>query len=189
MNLERVIDKFPGVVLDPKSGALIVPVDHAVDVACFLKSDPDFWLDYASNVTGVDFLPVEIKEKKKDSEGKDVEVVTNRPGYFEVVYHLYSMAKKHGPVVLKQRTKDRENCVVASLTPVYRGAELQEREIYDLFGVQFRGHPDLRRILMWDGFVDYPMRKDYKEPDDYEYEPTPHAEILEKARAHYPAQS
>ncbi|PYK59642.1 MAG: hypothetical protein DME21_12720, partial [Verrucomicrobia bacterium] len=50
----------------------------------------------------------------------------------------------------------------------------------------FDGHPDLRRILMWDGFQDYPMRKDYVEPDDYEYEPTPHDEVLEKAKRHDP---
>ncbi|HOB32707.1 MAG TPA: NADH-quinone oxidoreductase subunit C, partial [Verrucomicrobiota bacterium] len=74
-----------------------------------------------------------------------------------------------------------------SLTPLWRAAELQEREIYDLYGIVFDGHPDLRRILMWDGFKDHPMRKDYVEPDDFEYEPTPHDEVLERARRHYPA--
>ena len=68
---------------------------------------------------------------------------------------------------------------------MFRSAELQEREIFDLFGVRFEGHPDLRRILMWDGFTDHPMRKDYEEPDDYEYEPTPHEDVLEKAERHY----
>ena len=65
------------------------------------------------------------------------------------------------------------------------GAELQEREAYDLYGIIFDGHPDLRRILMWDGFKDFPMRKDYVEPDDYEYEPTPHDEVLEKTKQHH----
>jgi len=64
---------------------------------------------------------------------------------------------------------------------------LQEREIYDLYGVIFEGHPDLRRILMWDGFVGHPMRRDYVAPDDYEYEPTPHDEVLDLAKKHYPA--
>ncbi len=73
-----------------------------------------------------------------------------------------------------------------SLTPVWRSAEFQEREIFDLYGIHFDGHPDLRRILMWDEFVDHPMRKDYVEPDDYEYEPTPHDEVLERAKQHYP---
>jgi NADH-quinone oxidoreductase subunit C len=72
-----------------------------------------------------------------------------------------------------------------SLTPVWRSAEFQEREIFDLYGVRFDGHPDLRRILMWDEFEDFPMRKDYREPDDYEYEPTPHDDVLERAKQHY----
>jgi len=64
--------------------------------------------------------------------------------------------------------------------PVWRSCELQEREVYDLFGVNFKGHPDQRRILMWDEFEGHPMRRDYVEPFDHEWEPTPHDEILEK---------
>jgi NADH-quinone oxidoreductase subunit C len=71
-----------------------------------------------------------------------------------------------------------------SLTPVWRSAEFQEREVFDLYGIVFKGHPDLRRILMWDEFKDHPMRRDYVEPDDYEYEPTPHDEVLARAKAH-----
>jgi NADH-quinone oxidoreductase subunit C len=88
--------------------------------------------------------------------------------------------------VIRMRTRDRaDGARLPSLTPIWRSAELQEREIFDLYGVFFEGHPDLRRILMWDEFVDYPMRKDYREPDDYEYEPTPHDEVLERAKQHY----
>jgi NADH-quinone oxidoreductase subunit C len=86
------------------------------------------------------------------------------------------------------RTRDRTaGARLPSLTPIWRSAEFQEREIYDLYGIHFDGHPDLRRILMWDEFKDHPMRKDYVEPDDYEWEPTPHDEVLEKAKLHYPA--
>ena len=95
------------------------------------------------------------------------------------------MKLKHGPVIIRLRTTDRGAGRLPSLTPVWRGAEFQEREIYDLYGIRFDGHPDLRRILMWDEFKDHPMRKDYVEPDDYEYEPTPHDEVLEKAKQHY----
>jgi NADH-quinone oxidoreductase subunit C len=119
---------------------------------------------------------------------KEVEEVVERKraGYLEAVYHLYSMELKHGPVILRMRTVNRsDNVRLPSLTPVWRGCEFQEREIFDLYGIIFDGHPDLRRILMWDGFLDHPMRKDYVEPDDYEYEPTPHDEVLEKMKEHY----
>ena len=76
-----------------------------------------------------------------------------------------------------------ERVHLPSLTPVWRGAEFQEREVYDLYGIVFDGHPDLRRILMWDEFKDYPMRKDYVEPDDYEYEPTPHDDVAGEGEA------
>ena len=90
---------------------------------------------------------------------------------------------------LRARTADRgENAEIPSVVSVYRSAEFQEREIFDLYGIVFTGHPDLRRILMWDEFEDHPMRKDYVAPDDYEYEPTPHDAVLEKAKLHYPAQ-
>ena len=86
------------------------------------------------------------------------------PAFFEVVYHLFSVVKKHGPVVLRTRTGDREKDItVPSLMPVYRSVEFQEREVFDLFGVHFEGHPDLRRLLMWDEFEGHPMRKDYTE--------------------------
>lgn len=174
--------------------SLLVDADHALAVARFLRDDPQLQLDYASNVTGVDWLDAVLKEKVKikklvDGAEKDVEEVIEKkkPGYLETVYHLYSMSLKHGPVILRQRTENRaDKAHLASLTPVYRGAEFQEREAYDLYGIIFDGHPDLRRILMWDGFKDFPMRKDYKSPDDYEYEPTPHDEVLEKAKQHYP---
>ena len=125
---------------------------------------------------------------KKLVEGveKEVEEITEKtiPGYLEVVYHLYSMEKKHGPVILRLRTGNRTDSVtVPSLTSLWRGCELQEREVFDLYGVKFEGHPDLRRILMWDEFKDHPMRRDYVEPNDYEYEPTPHDEVLERAKA------
>ena len=72
-----------------------------------------------------------------------------------------------------------------SLTPVWRSAEFQEREIFDLFGIVFEGHPDMRRIMMWDDFEGHPMRKDFVEADDYEYEPTPHDAVLKRCQEHF----
>jgi NADH-quinone oxidoreductase subunit C len=173
--------------------SLRVDNDHALAVARFLRDDPALRLDYTSNVTGIDWLDAVVKETTKskqmiDGVEREIEQTTERkvPGYLEVVHHLYSMELKHGPVILRLRTENRaEKNHAPSLTSVWRGAEFQEREAYDLYGIVFNGHPDLRRILMWDEFTDYPMRKDYVEPDDYEYEPTPHDEVLEKAKRHW----
>jgi NADH-quinone oxidoreductase subunit C len=179
---------------DSPSGqrSLLVDNQHSLGVAKFLRDDPQLRLDYASNVTGVDWLDSILKEKVKtkkmiDGAEKEVEEAreTKRPGYLEAVYHLYSMELKHGPVIIRLRTENRaDKAHLPSLTPVWRGCEFQEREIFDLYGVVFDGHPDLRRILMWDEFKDFPMRKDYVEPDDYEYEPTAHDKVLEKAIRH-----
>ena len=180
--------------------SLRIAPDRAVAVATFLRDDAALALDFLSNVTGVDWPDKEITEKLKvtrpvvktvdgveQTVDETVEETRKRvePGYLEAVYHLYSMARKHGPVVIRMRTANRaEKVDLPSLTPVWRSAEFQEREIFDLFGITFTGHPDLRRILMWDGFKDHPMRRDYVEPDDFEYEPTAHDEVLARAQAH-----
>lgn len=172
--------------------SLLVDCEHGVAVARLLRDTPELSLDYCSNASGVDWPEATIKTKVKktvtvDGATKEVEetIESLRSGHLEAVYHLYSMSKKHGPVILRLRTENRtDQNHLPSLTPVWRSCEFQEREIFDLYGIVFDGHPDLRRILMWDGFKDYPMRKDYLEPDDYEYEPTPHDEVLQKARRH-----
>lgn len=201
---DRLLARFPAaevtLLTNPGAAAqhsLILGAAQAREIALFLRDDPALKLDFCSNVTGVDWPEKEIVETTKttvpDPAGgpsKVVEQKTKRiqPGYLEVVYHLYSMALKHGPVILRLRTANRTDRVtLPSLTPVWRACEFQEREVFDLYGVRFEGHPDLRRILMWDEFKDHPMRKDYVEPDDYEWEPTPHGEVLAKAKQHYPA--
>ncbi len=156
--------------------SLLIDREHAVAVAQFLRDHPDLRFDYCSNVTGVDWLDAESSEKvkvKKIVDGQEQEVEETRktikPGYLEAVYHLYSMEKKHGPVVLRMQTENRSDGVhLPSLTPIWRGAELQEREVFDLYGIIFDGHPDLRRLLMWEGFADHPMRRDYVNPNDDE---------------------
>lgn len=202
--VERMRRVLPGAVVEvvanaggDRLGSVLIDREHGLAAGRFLRDDPDLALDYASNVTGVDWPAVMVKEKVKVQraiEGVEREleetVARERPGYLEVVYHLYSMRLRHGPLILRMRTGDRQNDVrLPSLTPVWRSAELQEREVFDLFGIVFEGHPDLRRILMWDGFAGFPMRRDYVEPDDYEYEPTPHDEVLDKAWRHYDAKA
>ena len=174
--------------------SLLIDNEHAVAVARFLRVDPALYLDFCSNVTGIDWLDRVVKKTtkvKKLVDGQEKEVVETSeekiPGYLEAVYHLYSITHKHGPVIIRMRTTDRaDGTHLPSLTPIWRSAEFQEREVFDLYGIRLDGHPDLRRILMWDEFENYPMRKDYREPDDYEWEPTPHDEVLEKTKVHYP---
>ncbi len=192
----------PGAKIDivPNPGpsqqsSLLIDNEHAPAVARFLRIDPALRLDFCSNATGLDWLDRTVKKTvkvKKVIDGVEKEVDETQaeffPGYLEAVYHLYSMTHKHGPVIIRTRTADRaDGARLPSLTPTWRSAEFQEREIFDLYGIRFDGHPDLRRILMWDEFVDHPMRKDYREPDDYEYEPTPHDDVLERAKQHYTA--
>jgi NADH-quinone oxidoreductase subunit C len=174
--------------------------ESAVAVATFLRDDAELAFDFLSNLTGVDWPNKEIAEKVKvthqvvktiDGAEQTVEETVEEtrkrvePGCLEAVYHLYSVGKKHGPLVLRMRTVNRTDQVdLPSLTPLWRSAEFQEREVFDLYGIVFTGHPDLRRLLMWDGFKDHPMRRDYVEPDDFEYEPTPHDEVVKRAQAH-----
>jgi NADH-quinone oxidoreductase subunit C len=162
--------------------SLVLDHVHAIEAARYLRDHADYRLDYCSDVAGVDWLDTEKKEIVKVTktvetpEGPAEQQVdetrtTLIPGYLEAVYHLYSVEKKHGPVVLRLRTVDRAvNTHVPSLTPVWRSAEFQEREAFDLYGIVFDGHPDLRRILMWDNFTDYPMRKDYVPPSEEDEE-------------------
>ena len=175
--------------------SLLIDPEHAIAVATLLRDHPALSFDFCSNVTGVDWLDRVVKKTAKakqvvDGVEKEVDQMTEEkiPGYLEAVYHLYSIKLKHGPLIIRMRTANRaEGVRLPSLTPVWRSAELQEREIFDLYGIQFDGHPDLRRILMWDEFKDHPMRKDYLQPDDFEWEPTPHDEVLERAKQHYAA--
>lgn len=129
--------KISGAQISIDGTSLIIPKEIWFETAGFLKNSPEYKFDYLSSVTGVDY-----KE------------------YLEAVYHLYSIEKKEGPLQVKVRT-DREKSVMPSVTPVWRSAEFQEREAYDLIGIHFEGHPDLRRILMWDEFQFHPLRKDY----------------------------
>jgi NADH-quinone oxidoreductase subunit C len=194
--VERICKAVPGVIIEVMENpspsvqhSLLVAREYLVPVARFLKSELGLGLDYCSNVSGVD-VPDRVESSKVKErrvvDGVETEIVKEvemrRPGYLEAVYHLFSMRDPaRPPLVLRCRTGDRAaDVAMPSLTPVWRSCELQEREVFDLYGIRYSGHPDLRRILMWDEFEDHPMRKDYVEPDDYEYEPTPHDAVKER---------
>jgi len=142
----------PGAVLGIEKGdisgtpALIVNRDKLIDLALYLRNRQGF--DYLSCLTAVDYL------------GFAGRTAADR---FEVVYHLFNTKKGGDGIVLKVRLPEHDP-QLPSLIKVYPGADLQEREAYDLFGIRFQGHPRLRRIFLWEGFHGHPMRKDWKEP-------------------------
>ena len=133
--------KFPGSSVAIEGTSLIVPKEKWFEIARFLKDHPEYSLDYLSSVSGVDYKT-----------------------YLEAVYHLYSVSKPSGLLSVKVRTETQDGRI-PSVTPIWRSAEFQEREAYDLVGIHFEGHPDLRRILMWEGFEFHPLRKDYVQED------------------------
>jgi NADH:ubiquinone oxidoreductase subunit D/NADH:ubiquinone oxidoreductase subunit C len=143
---EQIKMAQPDAVESVSAQGIVVKNDKLLDVARYLHDLLAF--DYLNNVTSVDWQD-----------------------RFEVVYNLTCLARGGAPLTLKVNAA-RENPTVPSLVPVYRGADFQEREVYDLMGIRFAGHPNLRRILLWDGFAGHPLRKDYREPY-YEEEKKP----------------
>ena len=141
----------PGAVIgtwtDNGGASLVVAPDKLIALLTHLRDKEQY--GFLSNLTCVDYL---------NYGGKQRSGVTER---FEVVYHLYSTHKKGGHLSLRTRVPDGDT--IPSATAVYPGANLQECEVYDLYGIRFAGHPNLRRVLMWEGFHGYPMRKDWKE--------------------------
>jgi len=134
--------KFSGVTVDERAGysGWVVEKDKLVDVATALRDD--YGYDLLSSITGVDYIS---------------------DGMMEVVYHVYKTTGGPG-LVFKVQVPRVDPVEIPSVYGVWNGADFQEREIWDLYGIKFTGHPDLRRILTWEGFEGHPMRKDWKEP-------------------------
>ena len=130
-------EKFPGSIVESSQDCLVVNGDSLLAVAAFLKDAPDLDFAYLNCITAVDYYE-----------------------YLEVVYQLTSLEHNHS-LVLKARLYDRENPTAPSVVSLWRGADFQEREIYDLMGIRFEGHPNLKHIVLWEGFKGYPLRKDY----------------------------
>lgn len=138
--------RFPGALSpDERNGyeGFIVSPDKLREVATALRDEMGY--DFLSSLTAVDYLT--------DNEEEE--------SYFEVVYHLYKSTG--GSALVLKVQLPRDNPVLPSLVDIYPGADFQEREAWDLMGIKFAGHPDLRRILMWEGFHGHPLRKDWKE--------------------------
>lgn len=137
----RIEDAFPQATPEFTADGVLVRKEALLEVMRFLKETPGLDFDYLVSITGVDWRD-----------------------YLEVVYHLVSLKHNHS-LVVKTRC-GRESPVIPSVVSLWRGAELQEREVYDLLGVRFEGHPDLRRLLLWEEFPGHPLRKDWKAPEE-----------------------
>jgi NADH-quinone oxidoreductase subunit C len=133
----QVEEKYPDSIEESSQDSLVVRADSLLAVAAFLKDKESLKFDYLNYITAVDYY-----------------------SYFEVVYQLTSTEHNH-TVILKTRCYERENPVVPSVIGLWQGADFQEREVYDLMGISFEGHPNMKRIFLWEGFQGHPLRKDY----------------------------
>ena len=130
-------EKFPGCVVKAEGDSLCIKPEFVLDVMTYLKETPGQEYDYFNYVTAVDYYQ-----------------------YFEVVYRLTSTVH-NTTLCVKTRLPGREDLSVASVTGLWQGADFQEREVFDLLGISFEGHPNLRRIFLWEGYDGHPLRKDF----------------------------
>lgn len=133
----KIGGQLPGTIVGYDDSTILVKSEAILEVCRFLKQTSGLDFDYLVNLSGVDYLD-----------------------YLEVVYHLASLKNNHS-LVIKIRCYDREKPTVPSVTSIWQGADFQEREAYDLLGIRFEGHPNMKRIFLWEGFQGYPLRRDY----------------------------
>ena len=133
----QVEEKLPGSIVESSQDYLVVKPDSLLSVVAFLKDTQGLDFDYLNYVTAIDYFE-----------------------YFEVVYQLTSLEHNH-TLIIKTRCYDREDPALPSVVGLWQGADFQEREVYDLMGIRFEGHPNMKRIFLWEGFQGHPLRKDY----------------------------
>ena len=134
----RLNDAFPGKATRFNDTDVWIEADSLLEVSRFLRETADLDFQFLTAVTAVDYIE-----------------------YIELVYHILSMRLNHSAILKTRRTRDEPQ--VPSVVSVWRGADLQEREVWDLMGVHFEGHPNMKRILLWEGFSGHPLRKDFLE--------------------------
>jgi NADH-quinone oxidoreductase subunit C len=134
---KKIDEAIPGATVTADKMTVIVNSESLFQVAEFLKKTTELDFDYLADLAAVDYTD-----------------------YFEVVYRLVSLTHNHS-LVLKTRCYDRDKPAVPSVTSLWRAADFAEREAYDLMGIIFMGHPNLKRLLLWEGFEGHPLRRDY----------------------------
>jgi NADH-quinone oxidoreductase subunit C len=133
----RIEEMFPGSTIEATKDYILLKTEVLLDVASYLKGQQELAFDYVNHITAVDYYD-----------------------YFEVIYMLTSFQHNHS-ALLKVRCHDRESPTLPSVYHIWQAADSQEREIYDLMGIRFEGHPNMKRIFLWEGFQGHPLRKDY----------------------------
>ena len=133
----RINEAHAGAAVEWNETDVWIEPDTLRNVAGFLTETPDLDFAFLLSISAVDFME-----------------------YFELVYHLLSM-RRNESAVLKTRHYGRGDVTVPSVVSIWRGADLQEREIWDLMGIRFEGHPNMKRVMLWEGFPGHPLRKDY----------------------------
>jgi NADH-quinone oxidoreductase subunit C len=129
--------KLSASVLDVQQNFILVKSSSLLELLAYLKNTPELDCDFLADITGIDYWD-----------------------YFELVYQLVSIKNNH-KITVKTRLAGRENLSVPSIVSLYQGADYQEREISELLGIKFEGHPNPKHLLLWEGFKGYPLRKDY----------------------------
>ena len=130
-------EQFTGVVTESTAESLELKSESLPAIAFFLKTTPGFDFDYLASITAVDY-----------------------GDYFGLVYRLVSIKHNHS-LEIKVQCSKVDMPAVPSVVSLWQGADFQEREIYDLMGICFNGHPNMKRLSLWDGFQGHPLRKDY----------------------------
>lgn len=134
---KKIAKIFPDAVTDTDKTSVIVESKSLYKIAQYLKDSEEFDFNYLANLTSIDYMD-----------------------YFEVVYNLVSLNHNHS-LTLKTRCYGREKPEVPSVISLWRTADYQEREIYDLMGICFSEHPNMKRLFLWEGFEGHPLRRDY----------------------------
>jgi NADH-quinone oxidoreductase subunit C len=144
MLIEKLKERFGADVVAAESAhgdeSITIRRERAAAIMTALRDDPEFAFNVLVDATAVDWL--------------------ERTPRFDVVYHLNSLTRNHR-LRVKIQAGAADDAWVPSMVPIWKAADWLERECYDMFGIQFRGHPDLRRILLYDSFEGHPLRKDY----------------------------
>ena len=134
---KRINEAIPGAAVEYNQTDVWIEPESILEIARLLKYDESLDFSFLNAVTAVDYVE-----------------------YFEMVYHLLSL-RRNSSLVVKSKLYGRENLEAPSVCEVWKGADLQEREVWDLMGIRFEDHPNMKRILLWEGFPGHPLRKDF----------------------------